>query len=61
MKTLQEISIDLNIGLPTLHKRLLKYDIKGQRRSNTFYYTNEQNELLILYICCYGNKKNIRG
>ena len=46
MKTLIKISEQLNIKLCTLHQRLLKYDIKGQRRSNTFYYTNEQIELL---------------
>ena len=36
MKTLIQISEQLNIKLCTLHQRLLKYDIKGQRRSNTF-------------------------
>lgn len=42
MKTLQEISIDLNIGLPALHKRLKKYDIKGKRKSLKIYYSDDQ-------------------
>ena len=37
-----KLTPNLNIGLPALRKRLLKYDIKGQRRSNTFYYTDDQ-------------------
>jgi hypothetical protein len=46
MKTLQEISVDLNIGLPTLHKRLKKYGIKGKKKSLQVYYNNQQiNEL----------------
>jgi len=46
MKTLQEISIDLNIGLPALHKRLKKYGIKGKKKSLKVYYNVQQiNEL----------------
>jgi len=42
MKTLKEISIDLNIGLPTLHQRLKKYGIKGKKKFLMVYYNEQQ-------------------
>lgn len=46
MKTLIQISEQLNIKLCTLHQRLKKYGIKGKKKSLQVYYNEQQiNEL----------------
>lgn len=42
MKTLKEISKELNIKLCTLHSRIVRYGIKGKKKSSQVYYSKEQ-------------------